>query len=52
LNSFISRHTVKCILYCQGTRESVLWLAVHHQDKKALELLSREIAPGGTGMGK
>ncbi|XP_045203626.2 uncharacterized protein LOC123556747 isoform X1 [Mercenaria mercenaria] len=34
----------------QGSRESVLWLAVHHKDKKALEILAREIAPAGTGM--
>ncbi|KAM9834435.1 uncharacterized protein lratb.1 isoform X1 [Syngnathus typhle] len=31
-------------------REAVLWLAVHHKDKKALELFSREIAAAGTGM--
>ncbi|KAL4230889.1 hypothetical protein ACF0H5_011263 [Mactra antiquata] len=34
----------------QGSRETVLWLAVHHKEKKALEILSREIAPAGTGM--
>uniref|UniRef100_A0A8C5Q4U5 Uncharacterized protein n=1 Tax=Leptobrachium leishanense TaxID=445787 RepID=A0A8C5Q4U5_9ANUR len=31
-------------------REAVIWLAVHHKDKKALELFAREIAPAGTGM--
>lgn len=31
-------------------REAVIWLAVHHMQKKALELFSREIAPAGTGM--
>jgi hypothetical protein len=28
--------------------ESVLWLAVAHRDKRALELFAREIAPAGT----
>ncbi|XP_062866618.1 uncharacterized protein LOC134329321 [Trichomycterus rosablanca] len=31
-------------------REAVLWLAVHHRQKKALEVFSREVAPAGTGM--
>ncbi|MCI4393467.1 hypothetical protein PGIGA_G00157630 [Pangasianodon gigas] len=31
-------------------REVVLWMAVHHKQKKALELFSREVAPAGTGM--
>lgn len=35
----------------QGCREAVIWLAVHHKQKKALELFSREVAPAGTGMG-
>ena len=30
----------------------MLWLAAHHKDKNALGILSREIAPAGTGMGK
>ncbi|XP_060073298.1 uncharacterized protein LOC132553104 [Ylistrum balloti] len=34
----------------QGSRESVMWLAVHHQQKKALQMFAREIAPAGTGM--
>ncbi|XP_068163916.1 uncharacterized protein lratb.1 [Antennarius striatus] len=34
----------------KGSREAVLWMAVHHKQKKALELFSREIAPAGTGM--
>lgn len=34
----------------KGCREAVLWMAVHHKQKKALELFSREIAPAGTGM--
>ncbi|XP_019711559.1 uncharacterized protein LOC109506949 [Hippocampus comes] len=34
----------------KDAREAVLWLAVHHKDKKALEVFSREIAPAGTGM--
>ncbi|KAK6173181.1 hypothetical protein SNE40_016685 [Patella caerulea] len=34
----------------KGTREAVLWLAVHHNEKKALEFFSREVAPAGTGM--
>lgn len=33
-----------------GPREVVLWLSVHHKEKKALEIFSREIAPAGTGM--
>ncbi|XP_076839006.1 uncharacterized protein LOC143484258 [Brachyhypopomus gauderio] len=33
-----------------GLREAVLWLAVHHKQKKALEFFSREVAPAGTGM--
>ncbi|XP_062902338.1 uncharacterized protein LOC134345510 isoform X7 [Mobula hypostoma] len=31
-------------------REAVIWLAVHHMEKKALELFSREIASAGSGM--
>ncbi|XP_077598163.1 uncharacterized protein LOC144213524 isoform X6 [Stigmatopora nigra] len=34
----------------KGSREAVLWLAVCHKDKKALEVFAREIAPAGTGM--
>ncbi|XP_056225161.1 uncharacterized protein lratb.1 isoform X2 [Seriola aureovittata] len=34
----------------KGSREAVIWMAVHHRQKKALELFSREIAPAGTGM--
>nr|XP_023647384.1 uncharacterized protein LOC111833385 isoform X2 [Paramormyrops kingsleyae] len=34
----------------KGPREVVLWMAVQHQQKKALELFSREVAPAGTGM--
>ncbi|XP_075468994.1 uncharacterized protein LOC142502068 [Ascaphus truei] len=34
----------------QVAREAVIWLAVHHRQKKALEIFSREIAPAGTGM--
>ncbi|XP_043919433.1 uncharacterized protein LOC122794902 [Protopterus annectens] len=33
-----------------GPREAVVWLAVHHSQKKALEIFSREVAPAGTGM--
>lgn len=32
-----------------GPREVVLWFSVHHKEKKALEIFSREIAPAGTG---
>jgi len=32
------------------SREVVLWLAVRHRQKAALELLAREVAPAGTGM--
>ena len=35
----------------QGSREAVIWMAVHHKQKKALELFAREVAPAGTGMG-
>lgn len=34
----------------QGSREAVLWLAAHHKDKRALNVLAREVAPAGTGM--
>ncbi|XP_008294371.1 uncharacterized protein LOC103367950 [Stegastes partitus] len=34
----------------KGSREVVLWMAVHHKQKKALEVFSREVAPAGTGM--
>ncbi|KAJ8297542.1 hypothetical protein KUTeg_024073 [Tegillarca granosa] len=34
----------------QGPREGVMWLAVTHNQKKALEFFAREIAPAGTGM--
>ncbi|KAM9193408.1 uncharacterized protein V3H86_002946 isoform 1-T1 [Mergus octosetaceus] len=34
----------------QGPREAVIWLAVHHKRKEALEIFSKEIAPAGTGM--
>ncbi|XP_014668785.1 PREDICTED: uncharacterized protein LOC106810034 [Priapulus caudatus] len=34
----------------KASREVALWLAVHHQQKKALEVFVREIAPAGTGM--
>ncbi|XP_060034904.1 uncharacterized protein LOC107522863 isoform X2 [Erinaceus europaeus] len=33
-----------------GPREVVLWLSVHHKQKKAVEIFSREVAPAGTGM--
>ncbi|XP_019377225.1 PREDICTED: uncharacterized protein LOC109300836 [Gavialis gangeticus] len=33
-----------------GPREVVIWLAVHHKQKKAVEIFSKEIAPAGTGM--
>ncbi|XP_037542704.1 uncharacterized protein LOC119419435, partial [Nematolebias whitei] len=35
---------------CKDSREAVLWMAVHHKQKKALEIFSREVAPAGTGM--
>ena len=31
-------------------REAVLWLAVSHPDKRALQVFGREVAPAGTGM--
>ena len=31
-----------------AAREAVMWLAVRHQNRKALELFAREIAPAGT----
>ncbi|XP_074947085.1 uncharacterized protein LOC142056347 [Phalacrocorax aristotelis] len=34
----------------QGPREAVVWLAVHHKQKEAVEIFSREVAPAGTGM--
>ncbi|KAJ4944435.1 hypothetical protein JOQ06_012979, partial [Pogonophryne albipinna] len=30
--------------------EAVIWMAVHHTQKKALEVFAREVAPAGTGM--
>lgn len=33
---------------CDAAREAVMWLAVQHQNRKALELFAREIAPAGT----
>ncbi|RLW08866.1 hypothetical protein DV515_00002660 [Chloebia gouldiae] len=33
-----------------GPREAVIWLAVHHKQREAVEIFSREIAPAGTGM--
>ncbi|XP_048366008.1 uncharacterized protein LOC125440300 isoform X2 [Sphaerodactylus townsendi] len=33
-----------------GPREAVIWLAVLHKQKQAVEIFSREIAPAGTGM--
>ncbi|KAM9329241.1 uncharacterized protein PAF06_000578 [Gastrophryne carolinensis] len=39
--------------YARGkdlVREAVIWLGVHHKQKKALEIFAREIAPAGTGM--
>ncbi|KAK7096841.1 hypothetical protein V1264_003889 [Littorina saxatilis] len=32
------------------TREIMMWLAVTHNQKKALEFFAREVAPAGTGM--
>uniref|UniRef100_A0A3P9MR86 Si:ch73-132f6.5 n=1 Tax=Oryzias latipes TaxID=8090 RepID=A0A3P9MR86_ORYLA len=32
------------------SREAVIWMSVHHKQKKALEVFSREIASAGTGM--
>ena len=32
------------------TKESVLWIAVEHDQKKALDIFVKEIAPAGTGM--
>ncbi|CAL1591042.1 unnamed protein product [Knipowitschia caucasica] len=32
------------------SREVVLWMAVQHKQKKALEFFAREVAPAGTGM--
>ncbi|MCL4139286.1 UNVERIFIED_CONTAM: hypothetical protein GTU68_015243, partial [Idotea baltica] len=33
-----------------GPREAVLWMSVHHTERKALEVFSREVASAGTGM--
>ncbi|CAG0879312.1 unnamed protein product [Darwinula stevensoni] len=33
-----------------GCRETVLWVAVTHDEKVALEIFGRELAPAGTGM--
>ncbi|XP_037353657.1 uncharacterized protein LOC119234757 [Talpa occidentalis] len=34
----------------EGPREVVLWLSVHHRQRKAVELFSKEVAPAATGM--
>ncbi|XP_027219680.2 uncharacterized protein [Penaeus vannamei] len=34
----------------EGPREGVIWISVHHEQKKAVELFAREIAAAGTGM--
>ncbi|KAK7910101.1 hypothetical protein WMY93_014785 [Mugilogobius chulae] len=34
----------------KASREVVLWMAVQHKQKKALEFFAREVAPAGTGM--
>jgi len=36
----------------QMPRECTVWIAAHHKEKRALEILAREIAPAGTGMGE
>lgn len=36
----------------EGPRETVLWMAVEHNDKNALGVFSREIAAAGTGTNK
>ncbi|XP_014832290.1 PREDICTED: uncharacterized protein LOC106910219, partial [Poecilia mexicana] len=41
--------TLVCVCV-QDSREAVVWMAVHHKQKKALEVFSREVAPAGTGM--
>lgn len=33
-----------------ATRDAVLWMAVHHSERKALEIFAKEIASAGTGM--
>jgi hypothetical protein len=32
------------------SKEVVMWLGVQHQQKQALEIFAREVAPAGTGM--
>ena len=32
------------------SKEVVMWIGVQHQQKQALEIFVREIAPAGTGM--
>jgi hypothetical protein len=33
-----------------STRDAILWMGVHHQEKKGLEIFAKEIASAGTGM--
>lgn len=47
----IAIRTVISSIVRQTPREAVLWLAVHHQQRKALELFAMEIASAGTSMG-
>ncbi|XP_015771636.1 PREDICTED: uncharacterized protein LOC107349951 [Acropora digitifera] len=46
----IAIRTVISSVVRQTPREAVLWLAVHHQQRKALELFAMEIASAGTSM--
>ncbi|XP_031554535.1 uncharacterized protein LOC116291504 [Actinia tenebrosa] len=43
------RHSFPSVMSA-GPREAVLWLAVHHQQKHALNIFAREIASAGTSM--
>lgn len=33
-----------------ATRDAVLWMSIHHSEKKACEIFAKEIASAGTGM--
>lgn len=51
ISSFTFESGELCSYFVQDLREAVLWMAVYHKQKEALEIFSREVAPAGTGMG-
>lgn len=54
VSSFTFYLIILILLLLQATpsREIVSWIAVEHEQKEALDIFAREVAPAGTGMGK